>query len=191
MPGMMGTEFLSRAKEVSPDTVRYLITGYSAMDTIINAVNKGAVQHYISKPWDREELQRIIRDGIALFEQHLDSEKLFSLAKKQNAKLYELNCELVENTKELEGKRKALDQDIQKLKAELNHGDDGSDTDPSHVIQALCDWLTQEGNAQNYDTLRRHALAALYDQFTDLALRNGMDMPQITLGSGSSGGANA
>ena len=51
MPGMPGTEFLSRAKELAPDTIRYLITGYSEMDTIINAVNKGAVQHYISKPW--------------------------------------------------------------------------------------------------------------------------------------------
>lgn len=188
MPGMLGTEFLSRAKALAPDTVRYLITGYSEIDTIINAVNQGAVQHYISKPWDREELRRIIRNGIARFEKHLDSEKLFSLAKKQNTELYELNCELVENTKELETQRNQLDQDIEALKGRMNSGQDESATDPARVIDGLHTWLGQEGHPDQYDTLKHRTLATLYERFTDLALRNGMEMPEITLGSGSSGG---
>ncbi len=185
MPGMLGTEFLCRAKEVAPESIRYLITGYSEMDTIINAVNKGAVQHYISKPWDREELRRIVRDGIALFEKHLDSEKLFSLAKKQNSKLYELNCELVERTKALESQRNKLNQDIDALKEQIENAPDGNETDPARVIDALKTWLEQAGNTEQYDTLKHRTLTTLYDAFTDLALRNGMEMPVIKLGAGN------
>jgi response regulator RpfG family c-di-GMP phosphodiesterase len=191
MPGMQGTQFLSRAKEMTPDTIRYLITGYSEMETILNAVNKGAVQHYIAKPWDRDELRQVIRAGIVLYEQHLDSENLFSLAKKQNAKLYDLNCELVEGTKALENQRDALNRDIDALKARLTQGPGGSDTDPAQVIEALSSWLKQEGRAKQYDALKRHTLTSLYEQFTDLALRNGLEMPGIRLGSGSAGGQDA
>jgi len=190
MPGMLGTEFLSQAKGMTPDTIRYLITGYSEMDTIINAVNQGAVQHYISKPWDRKELHRIIRDGIALFEKQLDSEKLFSLAKKQNTKLYELNCELVEHTKDLETQRNALNQNIEDLKGQMDSGPDASTTDPARVIEALATWLGQEGNPGQYEALKHQTLTILYEEFTDLALRNGMEMPQISLGSGPSGGTH-
>jgi len=185
MPGMLGTEFLCRAKELAPESIRYLITGYSEMDTIINAVNKGAVQHYISKPWDREELGRIVRHGIALFEKHLDSEKLFSLAKKQNSKLYELNCELVERTKALENQRNKLNQDIEALKEQIESIPDGNDTDPVRVIDALSTWLEQPGNIKLYDTLKHRTLTALYYAFTDLALRNGMEMPETKLGAGN------
>lgn len=190
MPGMQGTEFLSRAKEISPDTIRYLITGYSEMDTIINAVNRGAVQHYISKPWDRDELVKAIRNGISLYEQHLDSEKLFALAKKQNAKLYELNLELVKQTKALETQRDKLNRDIDALKSQLSTDAADSDTDPAQVIDAICSWLEQEGRTGQFETLKSHTLSTLYDLFTDLALRNGLDMPEVNVGSGSPGGTD-
>jgi response regulator RpfG family c-di-GMP phosphodiesterase len=190
MPGMLGTEFLSRAKAIAPDSIRYLITGYAEMDTIIDAVNNGAVQHYISKPWDREELRRIIRDGISIFEKHLDSERLFSLAKKQNSKLFELNCELMEQTKKLETQRHKLDQKIADLKKQMSACPGSSDTDPAQVIKALTTWLSQAGNPEQYTALKHRTLAALYDAFTDLALRNGMEMPDIVLGSQAAEGSH-
>ena len=184
MPGTAGTEFLARAKELSPDTVRYLLTGYSEMETIIRAVNQGAVQRFISKPWDNRELRQAIRDGLSLYEQHLDSEKLFSLAKRQNTKLYELNCQLVEATRKLEAQRDDLDQEISALKEKLNTGPESSATGPAQVIDAVCNWLSQENHTREYDTFQHHTLTVLYNHFTDLALRNGMEMPEICLGDG-------
>lgn len=188
MPGMTGTEFLARVKALSPDTVRYLITGYSEMETIIRAVNQGAVQRFISKPWDNRELRHAIQQGIALYEQHLDSEKLFILAKKQNTKLYDLNCQLVEETRELENRRNKLDREISALKEELARGLDGSDTGQANAIDALCHWIKQEGHASQYDSLLQFTLTSLYHHFTDLSLRNGIEMPTIRLGE--QGGAD-
>ncbi|WDP86990.1 MAG: response regulator [Desulfobacter sp.] len=102
MPGMKGSQFLAKVKEISPETIRVLITGYSDIKTIIRAVNKGAVQRYISKPLKNDDITQTIRSGIAQYEKYLESQQLYGVAKKQNKKLYELNCELMEATKATE-----------------------------------------------------------------------------------------
>ena len=96
MQGMPGTEFLAQARKISPNTIRFLMTGYSEMDTIIKAVNQGAVQYYIEKPWQPKDLVTTIQTGVRLYDRHLESQHLFGLAKKQTARLYELNRELME-----------------------------------------------------------------------------------------------
>ena len=141
MPGMAGTEFLAQAKALSPDTVRYLITGYSEMETIIQAVNQGSVQRFISKPWNNRELRQAIQEGIAQYEQHLDSEKLFILAKQQNTKLYDLNCQLVEETRHLDTQRNSLSKEISVLKEKLGSGHGNMETGPSKAIDLVCKWL--------------------------------------------------
>ena len=60
MPGMTGAEFLEQAVERFPDPVRVLITGYSDMNAIVDAVNKGKIFHHLSKPWDVKELEETI-----------------------------------------------------------------------------------------------------------------------------------
>jgi DNA-binding NtrC family response regulator len=87
MPGMPGTQFLEHAKRLNPETIRFLITGHSDMQTIINAVNKGAVQRYIAKPWKNDEMVQAIQYGIGQYERFLEDKALITLAKKQNAKL--------------------------------------------------------------------------------------------------------
>ena len=66
MGGMDGTTFLEQAKNISPNTIRFLLTGYMEMETLIKAVNKGAIQRYIAKPWDPDEFVEDIRSGISL-----------------------------------------------------------------------------------------------------------------------------
>jgi len=180
MPGLLGTDFLSRAREISPETIRYLITGYSEMETILNAVNKGAVQHYISKPWDYDTMQQDIEDGLAMFEKHLESEKLLNLAKKQNSKLYELNCELVETAKTHENQKKELDQEIENLSRDLDRIRDTTDPEPSQVIAGITDWIKarDENPEEHLTTLQNQVLTSMYDLFTDLALKNGIEMPK-------------
>jgi putative nucleotidyltransferase with HDIG domain len=60
MPGMDGIEFLKRAKEVSPSSLRIMLTGYSDIDVTIAAINEGEIHKYMTKPWSNEELLKII-----------------------------------------------------------------------------------------------------------------------------------
>ncbi len=56
MPGMTGVEFLGKAKELYPDTVRIVLSGYTELDSVTDAVNQGAIYKFLTKPWDDEQL---------------------------------------------------------------------------------------------------------------------------------------
>ncbi|MFA7381975.1 MAG: EAL domain-containing protein [Desulfurivibrionaceae bacterium] len=68
MPGMSGSEFLSRAKVLYPDTVRMILSGYAELDTVIQAINEGAIYKFFSKPCDMEQLRGQIRDAFLYYE---------------------------------------------------------------------------------------------------------------------------
>ncbi|MCB0313779.1 MAG: response regulator, partial [Calditrichaeota bacterium] len=61
MPEMSGVAFFQRAIALQPAAMRILITGYTDVDTIIQAVNEGQIFHYISKPWEPEDLRITVR----------------------------------------------------------------------------------------------------------------------------------
>ncbi|QNP48454.1 response regulator [Diaphorobacter aerolatus] len=65
MPGMLGVELLEKARKLSPDTMRLLLTGYSDLAAIVGSVNEGEVFRFINKPWDHDEIQRIVADAVA------------------------------------------------------------------------------------------------------------------------------
>jgi DNA-binding NtrC family response regulator len=67
MPGMNGIELLERAKQIRPDAVGILLTAYADLDVLIHAVNSGAVDRYIQKPWDSKELAIVLRQAITSF----------------------------------------------------------------------------------------------------------------------------
>lgn len=67
MPGMRGIDFLSLAKGKAPDTVRILMTGQADLQTAIDAINKGEVFRFITKPWDNEKLAEVIQEGVTRF----------------------------------------------------------------------------------------------------------------------------
>jgi PAS domain S-box-containing protein len=92
MPGMTGTEFLSRAKGISPDTIRILLTGYSDVDTIIEAINRGEIYRYVSKPWYPETLHRELHEACDRYNLTIENRKL-------HEKLNELNQKLKEKVK--------------------------------------------------------------------------------------------
>ena len=60
MPEMNGSEFLERVKELYPDTVRIMLTGFADLDSATDAINRGAIYKYFTKPWNDD----LIRDGI-------------------------------------------------------------------------------------------------------------------------------
>jgi serine/threonine-protein kinase len=63
MPQMLGVELLRRVKGLAPNTVRMLLTGYSDLAAIVGSINDGEVFRFISKPWDNQEIQKIMAEA--------------------------------------------------------------------------------------------------------------------------------
>lgn len=68
MPGMLGHELLRQVKEISPNTVRMLLTGYSDLDAIIGSVNAGEVFRFINKPWQGEFMLYVMKLGVEIYD---------------------------------------------------------------------------------------------------------------------------
>ena len=68
MPEMTGIEFLEKVLEKYPDPMRILLTGYADMNAVIDAVNKGKIFHYLSKPWNEEELDMTITRAYEVYQ---------------------------------------------------------------------------------------------------------------------------
>jgi ActR/RegA family two-component response regulator len=63
MSDMSGTEFLGRVKELYPDTVRMVLSGYTDLATVTDAINRGAIYRFLTKPWEDDELRAHIREA--------------------------------------------------------------------------------------------------------------------------------
>jgi diguanylate cyclase (GGDEF)-like protein len=63
MPGMTGVEFLRRAKEIHPETIRMVLSGYTELQSVTDAINEGAIYKFLTKPWDDIQLRTNIEEA--------------------------------------------------------------------------------------------------------------------------------
>jgi diguanylate cyclase len=77
MPDMSGTEFLTRVRDLYPDTVRMVLSGYTDLATITEAINLGAIYRFLTKPWDDDELREHIRDAFRAYERRATGDAAF------------------------------------------------------------------------------------------------------------------
>lgn len=63
MPEMNGTEFFSKVKDLYPNTVRMILSGYTELKSVTDAINRGAIYKYLTKPWDDEELRSDVQQA--------------------------------------------------------------------------------------------------------------------------------
>jgi len=68
MPEMKGTEFLSKTVPQFPDTVRIILTGFTDVEDLVEAINSGQVYKYITKPWDPTELKFVVQKAAETYE---------------------------------------------------------------------------------------------------------------------------
>lgn len=68
MPDMTGVELLEKAKKLSPHSTRILLTGYTDIDSVIDAINRGHIYRYIAKPWDPEEFKITLKQANEAFQ---------------------------------------------------------------------------------------------------------------------------
>ncbi|GGZ27379.1 hypothetical protein GCM10007049_20270 [Echinicola pacifica] len=98
MPGMTGVEFFERLVQVKPDPIRILLTGYSDIASVIDAINKGEVYRFIDKPWNIEQIKNAIKNAADIYftrqelkEKNTRLEKMHS---EMNQFVYSLSHEL-------------------------------------------------------------------------------------------------
>jgi signal transduction histidine kinase/CheY-like chemotaxis protein len=88
MPHMSGTEFLSIASEQYPDAIRILLTGYTDVEDLVEAINAGKVFKYVTKPWDALELTAIVQQALDTHNVLKARTEELSRALKQESLLY-------------------------------------------------------------------------------------------------------
>jgi signal transduction histidine kinase len=94
MPEMTGVEFLGQARGDAPEAIRLLFTGYADIKAVIDAINQGSVYRYISKPWDPDELQSIIREAAQRYDLLAERKNLLKILREQNTELEQANADL-------------------------------------------------------------------------------------------------
>jgi signal transduction histidine kinase len=97
MPETTGVEFLTHIRGEHPDAIRLLFTGYADIRAVIEAINQGNVFRYLTKPWDPDELQAIIRQGCERYDMIVERKHLMDELRGKNEELQRTNDELVKS----------------------------------------------------------------------------------------------
>ncbi|MEW6720926.1 MAG: ATPase, T2SS/T4P/T4SS family, partial [Thermodesulfobacteriota bacterium] len=87
MPGMTGAEFLRKVRDRWPETIRIMLTGYADVQSIIGAVNEGAVYKFITKPWNDEDLRLTVSLALQQYVLLQENRKLREITKSQQQKI--------------------------------------------------------------------------------------------------------
>jgi CheY-like chemotaxis protein len=94
MPGMTGGEFLRLAKTRYPDTVRIVLSGYTELQSVTNAINEGAIYRFLAKPWEDDQLRQHVAEAFECKEIIDENQRL-------NLQLHTANAELAASNRQL------------------------------------------------------------------------------------------
>ena len=94
MPGMTGVEFLRRAKELYPNTIRMVLSGYTELQSIIDAINEGAIYKFLTKPWDDALLRGHVAEAFRQKAMADENRRLVRQVESANADYQALNTRL-------------------------------------------------------------------------------------------------
>lgn len=122
MPEMNGAQFLEKVRENWPDTVRILLTGYADIGSTIEAINKGQIYRYISKPWEDNDITITVRQALERRELEREKARLEELTRVQNEELKELNTNLENKVRERTEELRQAMLDLQAAHEKLKKG---------------------------------------------------------------------
>ncbi len=148
MPGMSGVDFLKRVIPDHPEPIRLILTGYSDIDVIIEAVNDCGIFRYLTKPWQESEMIQVLEQGLEVYSLRRDNKKLINELKMANEGL---EVKVDERTKEVVRQKETLtiqNRQLQKLNEEKNNliGVVAHDLrSPVNQIKGLVDLIKMDG----------------------------------------------
>lgn len=98
MPGMTGVEFFEQLTKINPDPIRILLTGYSDIASVIDAINKGEVYRFIDKPWNIDQIKNSIVNAAEIYNTRKElkdkTNRLEKIQAEMNQFVYSLSHEL-------------------------------------------------------------------------------------------------
>ena len=94
MPEMTGVEFLRRVKGIYPDTVRIVLSGYTDLKSVTDAINEGAIYKFLTNPWDDAHLRENVREAFQRYELKQENVRLARKVEHANIELSEINRDL-------------------------------------------------------------------------------------------------
>ncbi|MFC1821406.1 response regulator [Thermodesulfobacteriota bacterium] len=118
MPEMEGSVFLEKIKEMRPDTVRIIMTGYDDFQAAVNAINLGNVYRFVNKPWDEIELKLTIKNAVSRYRLTLDNRRLSELNEEQHEQLLEFSKDL---ERKIRDRTAELERVNEQLRAEIEN----------------------------------------------------------------------
>ena len=139
MPEMSGVELLKKVYKEHPMTVRIILTGFTDIEDLIQAINAAHIYRYLTKPWNNEELKFIVKQALEKFELQNENIELNADLKNKNLALHEKEKELKYVNKDLEKKIQDRTKDLERLNQKLNK-------------LAITDELTGIGNHRLFQT---------------------------------------
>jgi response regulator RpfG family c-di-GMP phosphodiesterase len=163
MPEMSGAEFLGLAKEIQPDAVRIVLTGYADVNAAINAINTGGAYRYITKPWNDNDLILVVRDASETYRLRSENKYLNDLTRRQNEELKKWNTQLEEMVQEQTLDIQNKNKELEKLNEQLQKNFRKSIETFSNLLEMRD--KSMSSHAKNVASLSRQVAQAM--QLTD------------------------
>ncbi len=91
MPNMTGVELLKRTADIRPHMVRIILTGYTDVETLVEAINSGLVYKYVTKPWNNEELRLTVNRALEHYETNKERHELEMMNQRLTTRLREIH----------------------------------------------------------------------------------------------------
>ncbi|MDP1726617.1 MAG: adenylate/guanylate cyclase domain-containing protein [Bacteroidota bacterium] len=157
MPGMTGIELLKDLPD-EPDSIRMVLTGFSDVEAIIEAINIGKVYKYITKPWDKNELKLTIDKALETLELRKENRSLIHELLEANELLEK---KVIERTREIQKQKEEIEKQKQIIETEKDKADNLLlNILPDEIAEELK--LTGKARAQKYEEV-----TVLFSDFKD------------------------
>ena len=154
MPGMTGVQFLEKVVEKYPSILRMIITAYSDIEVIIQAINKCGIYQYVLKPWDSRDLKNNIDNALKSYQLAQDNENLVNQLKASNENLEQ---KVLERTEELNSKNLQLEE-INSIKNKMFTIISHDMRDPMVSLAVLLEVLSTANQNLNKDKIEDYLL---------------------------------
>lgn len=178
LPEIQGNLFLEKCLKIHPNTRLFLMADKADIKAIIQGVNRGSIHRYLEHPIKPDTAKKAVRIGAKMFELLQGNERLLRLAKKQNTKLYELGCDLMECRKEHEHTLSELDEEMKQVEGDIQRLNEKASLSISTYKEELSDFIAPDNQVdeKKIEQLLHETVKRLYHDFADLAQRNGFEL---------------
>jgi two-component system, cell cycle response regulator len=173
MPGMTGVELLEQVQELYPDTVRLILSGYTDPPDVLEAINRGHVQQYLTKPWHAPELLVNIAHALENYQLRRERQEVYHKLEETNQQLAHLNSSLEDEVEKQGVDLHDASERLRRAVHELKRLALTDDLTGLHNRRFLDDYLTRElHRAVRYQSPISVIMADV-DQFKEYNDRNG------------------